>query len=445
MSRASPPSTADSPPPAFAGPGVPPATRVRHRVAGWCVALAMVTYLDRACIGVLAGEIRRDLGLGMREMGLVFSAFAFAYALFELPTAWLAEVIGPRRTLTRIVAWWSAFTMLTAAAWNYPSLVAIRFLFGAGEAGAWPGAMRTFSRWIPAPERGRVQGIFFAGAHLAAGLTPPLALLLAGLVGWRLVFVMFGLAGFAWVCGWHRFFRDHPREHPGVNATELDYIQRNTGPAGLAVHSLAGLASVLARRDLWLLCVVAFANTYGFYFVITWLPSFLQTLGLSTASLALYAGLPMILAVPADLLGGVTTDWLGRKFGLRAGRALVGGSAYLVAAAGMLLASRHAAAPHLAAVLLALGAGASMFALAASWSACIELNPAGSGIGSAVMNTAGQIGGIVSPALIAWLVERSGTGDHWQAPLQVIGGLYLAAALCWCVIDASRGPAAGPR
>ena len=138
----------------------------------------MVTYIDRACIGVLAGAIRADLGLSMTQMGYVFSAFTFAYAIFEIPSAWWGEKIGARRVLARIVAWWSAFTMLTAAATGFVSLWLIRFLFGAGEAGAWPNATRVFSRWIPVTERGRVQGIFFAGAHLAAGLTPPLVLFL---------------------------------------------------------------------------------------------------------------------------------------------------------------------------------------------------------------------------------------------------------------------------
>lgn len=415
-------------------------TRVRYRVVGWCVALAMVTYLDRACMGVLSGEIRAEFGLSMQQMGFVFSAFTLAYALFELPTAWWAETIGPRKVLTRIVAWWSTFTLLTAASWSQGSLIAIRFLFGAGEAGAWPSATRVFSRWIPAPERGRVQGVFFAGAHLAAGLTPPLVMALTPWLGWRGVFLIFGFLGYAWVFGWWRSFRDQPREHPEVNAEELHWIEAGTGEAAHSLRSLAGVARVFGRRDLWLLCIVAFANGYGFYFVITWLPTYLQTLGFSPTSLAIYAGLPMIFAVVADLLGGVTTDWLAGRLGLRAGRALVGGSAYLVAAASMWLASRTAQSPEISALLLALGGSSSMFALAASWSACIELDPAGSGVSSATMNTAGQIGGILSPILIAWLVERSSALGRWQAPLQVIAALYFTAALCWCVIDASRSP-----
>src|SRR5476651_2391087 len=160
-----------------ADPTVPagPPTRVRHGVVGLMVALAMVTYLDRACISKLAPDISRDLSLSKEQMSWVFSSFALAYAFFEVPTAWWADRAGTRGVLTRIVLWWSALTMLTAAAFSYASMLAVRFLFGAGEAGAWPCVARTFSKWIPPGQRGRVQGVFFAGAHLAGGLAPIIA------------------------------------------------------------------------------------------------------------------------------------------------------------------------------------------------------------------------------------------------------------------------------
>src|SRR6185369_16834449 len=172
------------------GPSDPsaPATRVRYRVVGFAVLLAMVTYLDRACIATLAPSIMDELDLSLNEMSYVYSAFALAYAAFEIPTAWWADRIGTRRVLTRIVLWWSGFTMLTAAAWSFTSLVVTRFLFGAGEAGAWPGVARTFARWVPRAERGRIQGIFFSGAHLAGGVTPLIVLKLLEVMSWRAVF-----------------------------------------------------------------------------------------------------------------------------------------------------------------------------------------------------------------------------------------------------------------
>jgi MFS family permease len=138
-------------------------TRVRYRVLGLAVLLAMVTYLDRVGIAVQAPDIQEDLSLSKLEMSFVFSAFALAYAAFEIPTAWWADRAGTRTVLTRIVVWRSGFTVATAAAFNFASLLLIRFLFGMGEAGAWPSVARTFSRWIPRRERGTVQGIFFSG------------------------------------------------------------------------------------------------------------------------------------------------------------------------------------------------------------------------------------------------------------------------------------------
>ena len=198
--------------------------RVRYRVVAFAVALAGVTYLDRICISTLAPLIMRDLALTKLDMSYVFSAFAVAYAVFEVPSAWWGERVGTRRVLTRIVCWWSTFTIATASVWSYSSMLAIRFLFGAGEAGAWPNAARTFSRWIPAHERGRVQGVFFAGAFLAGGLTPALVGLLEPRVGWRGVFVCFGLVGFVWAAAWYRWFRDEPAEHPAVGPAELAVI-----------------------------------------------------------------------------------------------------------------------------------------------------------------------------------------------------------------------------
>src|ERR671916_84466 len=184
-------------------------TRVRHRVLAFTVALAALTYLDRVCIshaGITAA-IEEELGLSDRQMGLVFSAFTLAYALFEIPTGAWGDRIGTRRVLTRIVAWWSSFTMLTAAAFSYGSLLLVRFLFGAGEAGAFPNVTRTFSRWFPVAERGTAQGIFFAGAHLSGGLTPMLVTALLGILPWRAIFVVFGAIVVVWAVAWYRWFR----------------------------------------------------------------------------------------------------------------------------------------------------------------------------------------------------------------------------------------------
>jgi MFS transporter, ACS family, glucarate transporter len=268
-------------------------------VVAFAVALAAVTYLDRVCIGVLAPSIMRDLGLTTIQMSYVFSAFTLAYAAFEIPTAAWADKIGSRAVLTRIVVWWSAFTLATAAATGYVVLLAIRFLFGVGEAGAWPNAARVFSRWIPSHERGRVQGIFFAGAHLSGGLTPVLVAYLATFLHWRTVFIVFGFVGVIWAAAWYWWFRDEPRDHSSVSPAERDYIEATRGmPPGHA----GSWAQVFRTKSLFPLCLQYVANTYGFYFFITWLPTYLaKARGLEKSELAIFAGMPLLLSVFADL------------------------------------------------------------------------------------------------------------------------------------------------
>jgi MFS family permease len=402
-------------------------------VVGFTVGLAMVTYLDRACIATLAPDIMRDLHLSKMEMSWAYSAFTLAYALFEIPTAWWADRCGTRRVLTRIVLWWSAFTMATATAFNFASLVILRFLFGLGEAGAWPSVARTFSRWIPLRERGRIQGIFFSGAHLAGGLTPMLALAVVALVGWRWVFVMFGLVGIAWAAAWHHWFRDEPSTHRDVNAAENSLIvaQRST-----AADHHAGWPywrRLITHRNTLALCLSYVPNSCAFYFCITWLPTYLKEKhGFAALSLGFFAGLPLMVSVAGDLFGGVATDWAVRRFGLRIGRAGVSGLGNLVAGISMIGAA-FAHDPHLAIGLISLAVASTMFTLGATWGTCLDIGGRHVGVVSAAMNTAGQIGSFFCPPLVTAMLAYYG---DWNAPVLAIGGLFLVGALCWCLIDA---------
>ncbi|HMF78184.1 MAG TPA: MFS transporter [Bryobacteraceae bacterium] len=407
-------------------------TRVRYRVVVFTVALAAITFLDRVCISIVAPDIMRDLRLTNMQMSYVFSAFTLAYALFEIPTAWWADRIGSRRVLTRIVLWWSTFTVATAGAFGYATLLVIRFLFGVGEAGAWPNVARVFARWIPARERGRVQGIFFAGAHLSGGLTPILVTYLTTFLHWRMIFLLFGCVGFVWAFGWHRWFRDEPCEHASVGAAERDLIESTRGlPSG---HG-GSWSEIFRTRSLLPLCLQYFANTYGFYFFITWLPTYLsKSRGMVKAELAIFAGLPLLLSVVADVTGGVTTDAISKRFGTRAGRCGVGAVAYLFGAIAM-LAGTLMNDGHWAGLLIALGGAASMFTLAPAWATAIELGGANSAMLSATMNTAGQVGGMLSPIVLAYIVDRLG---DWSMPLHILSALYLMAAVCWVFIQPER-------
>ena len=407
-------------------------TRVRYKVLAMAVLLAGITYLDRVCISVTAPNMMHDLGLSRIQMSFVFSAFTLAYAIFEIPTGWWGDRVGTRRVLTRIVAWWSSFTVLTGAAFSYPSLLTIRFLFGAGEAGAWPNVARTFSRWFPMRERGTVQGIFFMGAHLAGGVTPLLVTALLGHLEWRMLFVIFGTIGFLWAFAWYRWFRDDPAQHPAVGPAECAYIKSGRAAATGHHFSPAQWRSLLANRTVLALCLMYFTQTYGFNFYVTWLPTYLESSrGFSSFTLAILAGLPLTLSVVADLLGGITTDRLARRFGLRIGRAAVGGGS-LTAAGLFMIGGTLVDNPVPAAVLISLAGASSNFLLGAAWGTCIDIGGNHSGVLSAAMNTSGQIGGIISPILLAFVVQQFAS---WSSPLYLTGVLYLLGALCWVWID----------
>lgn len=410
-------------------------TTVRYKVVGFAVGLAAVTYLDRICISILAPRIMQDLSLSTVQMSVVFSAFAIAYAAFEIPTAWWGEKIGTRRVLARIVSWWSIFTMATSFAWNYSSLLVIRFLFGAGEAGAWPNAAKTFSHWIPLRERGMVQGIFFSGAHLSGGLTPIVVTALLAWFEWRQIFLLFGVIGFVWAFFWYRWYRDEPAEHPQINQAEVDLIryQRVTEPSHQGHGGM--WRRMMAQRNFWALCLQYFSNSYGSYFVMTWLPTYLEKQrGFSKAELGLFAGLPLIMSVVGDLTGGAATDYMTRRFGLRLGRISTASLGYFFAGIAMIVSTQIANA-QAAAILIAVAVTASMFTLAASWSVCMDIGGAHTGVLSAAMNTTGQLGSILSPICVGLIVQHFA---NWTAPLVIMGALYLLSAFLWLLVDPTK-------
>ncbi|NUQ65310.1 MAG: MFS transporter [Pirellulales bacterium] len=416
-------------------PSAVPESRVRYKVVGMAVLLAMVTYLDRACISTLAPYIQKDLGLDKTQMGYVFSAFALAYAVFEIPTAWWADRMGTRKVLTRIVVWWSSFTVATAGVYSYASLLVTRFLFGMGEAGAWPSVARTFSRWIPRQERGTIQGVFFTGAHLAGGLTPVLVLLLLQWVHWRAIFVIFGLVGFVWAAAWYWWFRDDPAGHPEVSAAELERITAGRQADSGQHARWEYWRRLFGQRNMLLLCLMYFPNSYAFYFCITWLPTYLQEEHHFTSVwLGIFAGMPLVLSVLSDLFGGVTTDRVAARAGLWFGRCGVGALAYVLAGLAMFVAG-VTAQPVLAAVLIALATAASMFTLGAAWGTCLDIGGSHAGVVSAAMNTSGQIGSILSPIIVAYFV---GQRADWATPMYLMGGLFLFGAVCWVFIDPRR-------
>src|SRR5256714_1535931 len=245
------------------------ATRKRYWVVALGFALAFITYIDRAAIGQAATSIAADLQLSSVQMGYVFSSFGLAYAVFEIPSGWLGDWIGPRKVLLRIVLWWSFFTAATGWAWNYPSLLVTRFLFGMGESGCFPNLAKCFSTWLPQHERLRAEGFKAASARWGGAVTPLVFVGLQQALGWRMVFQVFAAIGVVWAMVFYWWSRDDPRQRAGVNEAELQLVGAGSPQKG---HRQPPWGVFLRSRSAWLLWANWFCYSYGFYFYLTWLP-----------------------------------------------------------------------------------------------------------------------------------------------------------------------------
>jgi MFS family permease len=235
-------------------------TRARHWVIFFAVTLAILAYIDRVCISQAAPVISADLGLTKVQMGLIFSAFALAYALFEIPGGWLGDWMGARRVLMRIVIWWSLFTAFTGGMWNFTSMAITRFLFGAGEAGCFPNLTKAFTTWLPAHERVRAQGIMWTFARWGGAFTPPLVIAVFKFMSWRWAFVLFGGLGVIWAVAFYRWYRDNPRDHPSVNAAELALLGGAEKMA--AGHGDVPWDKLVESRTVWFLWLQYFCLSF---------------------------------------------------------------------------------------------------------------------------------------------------------------------------------------
>jgi sugar phosphate permease len=425
-------------------PKVAQPTRARRRVLWFAFLLAVITYLDRVCISAAAPFMMKDLNLTVLQMSVVFSAFTLAYSLFEVPSGWLGDRRGPRGVLTRIVLWWSGFTMATGAARGYASLVSIRFLFGAGEAGAFPNMVRSFSRWFPARERGQANGVLFFGSRAGGMLSAPIALLLIGRSGWRASFVMFGSLGLLWAAAWYAWFRDEPSEHPAVNAAELALIRppspvHGFGAASAVAQHHTPWRLLLTSTNLWAICAMYFGFGYGLYFYFTWLPTYLiRELGFTVLGGGFFAALPFLFAGLADLAGGWLTDALARTHGLRVARCWLGSASFLTCGA-LMFTSTIVGSPILKATLLAFALGSADLALSACWAVPLDIGADHAGVITGFMNTFGNLGGLIGPLVVGIAVDRWGS---WTFPFYITSAIYVAAAIAWLFINPNE-PIAG--
>jgi MFS family permease len=412
--------------------------KYRHRVLGLLFLLSIITYLDRVCISVAGPAMQADMNISPEIWGWVVGVFAISYAAFEIPSGALGDRIGPRKVLTRIVVWWSAFTALTGLARSVWLLIPTRFLFGAGEAGAFPNASSSISKWFPVNERARAHGVVWMASRVGGAMSPLLVVPIQQAFGWRMSFYVFGVVGIIWAVWWYVWYRDRPTEKPGVTESEIQEIGT---PASKEHHSLPW-GKVMRNPNLWAIMLMYFTYCYGSFFFLSWLHTYLvKGRGFTTTGLV-FSTLPFILGGLANLSGGFTSDLLVRKFGLKFGRrtvAMVGlGSAAMFTVATILTADKYVAL-----VFLALSYAGSDFMLPTAWAVCLDIGRKYAGAVTATMNTAGQVGSFISSVLFGYFVaygQRQGMSDlgSYNFPLIPMTIMLSISTLLWLKIDPTQ-------
>jgi len=397
--------------------------------------LSLLLYLDRACISVAKDPIAQTLGLSDSQMGWILSVFALGYSLFQTPAGALIDRFGPRKMLTAVVAFWSVFTALSGAAWNFISLIVIRFLFGAGEAGAFPGVSRAFFSWIPLKERGIVQGINFSGSRLGAAFALPVIALLIQNIGWRNSFLIQGSVVFIWAILWYTFFRDMPEKHKSVPDEEKDYIISNRQKTDGSNTEPMTVKRLLGSSNMWLAMGQYFGSNFTFFFCLTWLlPHLKSKYNLEIVEAGIYASAPLIFGAVGNWFSGFLVDYIYRTGNWKMSRrlpAVIGFSLVIIGLIGSVYQERIGGSI----IFLSLAVFGADMTLSPSWSLCIDIGKRHAGIVSGTMNMAGNIGSFVTALAFPYLKEWTGS----VMPFFFTGAvLALLSIFCWIKMDATK-------
>lgn len=408
-------------------------TNARYGVILFAVILAIISYIDRVCISKAEVLIRADLGLTKEHMGLAMSAFFWAYALFEIPGGWLGDRIGAKKALVRVVIWWSVFTALTGWVGGLVSLIVVRALFGAGEAGCFPNITKSFTVWLPTHERVKAQGIMWLSARWGGALTPFLVGWVLMFVSWRRAFEIFALLGIVWAIFFWWWYKDNPREHPSVNDAEKKIIP---DPATVTLgHGKIPWMKFVTTKDVMLLWGQYFCMSFPWVFYVTWLPTYLrEARGVPDGHFgSLLAGIPLFLGGIGCLLCGYilprVATWLGDVGKARRLMACTGfGGAALLWVISMQIAD-----PLTAMLVFGLASFSNDLAMPPSWAAAMDMGGKYTGTLSGSMNMFGNFGAALFPAVAGYILAH--TANNWNLVLYIAASVYLVGVMCWYFID----------
>lgn len=440
-------------------------TRIRYSVLGFACSLALLTYLDRICIMQAKESIRVDLGFSEKDMGLIFAAFIVGYLLLEVPGGWMGDRWGSRRVLGGIVLAWSLFTALTGCVWGFTwdsgrqlgigslavplalnslaLMLLIRFLFGLGEAGAFPNITRVIRNWFPRSERGFALGLVWTFARLGGALAPLVLSFLTLMFGWRQAFWMLGLGGAAWAMIFYLRFRDRPEEHPLCNDAERALIGHASAASEGNDHAWPSWRSLAGSLTVWAVCAASFFINLGWYFYATWQPKYWQEVHhIDYADSGWLTGAPFVCGAAGTLLGGFGSDlMLRRGISRRWSRSLIGIAGYLLAGLCILL-TGFTTTIWQAETLLCLGFLVNDLTVPIIWAVCTDVGGRSAGALSGLMNMVGGFGAVISPALLPYAHELLHAHfDHhlcWRIIFAGLASSWFLGALAWVFIDAGK-------
>ena len=353
--------------------------------------ITLLLYIDRVCISSAKDSISGDLNLTDIEMGWVLSAFALGYALFQVPGGALGDKYGVRKVMTTIMILWSIFTAFTGAAWNYVSMLFARFIFGAGEAGAFPNISRAAYSWVPLKERGIFQGINFSGSRLGAAFALPLVAYLIDAWGWRSIFYFFGGVGIICSLLFYFLFRNKPEEHSGISDEEKAYIIKNRQQEEEGEKVVLPLSKILGSKNVILAMIQYIGSNFIFFFMLTWLFPYIKAkYNLNLVTTGFYAMLPLLAGAVGNWVSGYTVDAIYKTGKWKLSRQLPAIFGFSLVVIGI-LSSLYMETALGAVLCLSVAIFGADMSLSPSWSFCMDIGKENSGKVSGMMNMAGNI------------------------------------------------------
>jgi MFS transporter, ACS family, glucarate transporter len=418
-------------------------THVRWQILTILALVMVVTALGRLNLSIAAKFMQDDFKFSTETMGWILGAFAFGYAIFQIPCGWAGDRYGPRAILTVALVWWGLCTILFSVvpslgfasplrlAWCF---ALIRLCTGAGEAASYPNANKIVAWWTAPRKRGLGSSLLLGGVG-AGGVIAPL--LFAGTNqrwGWHWSFVLTGSLAVIVAMVWFLYSTNRPEQHPRVNAAELEILESQRRPSGAHSFRLRGTPwrKMLSSGSVWALILSYFCHGYTPYIFFTWFFIYLTRVrGLTVAKGAFWGTTPFITMTLMALLGGWLSDKAVGRFGRRRGRqttACLG----MACSALLLWAGSHAVDTVSAVLLLAAAAGFSSFAAPSWWASCIDMTPNYSGSLSGLMNTCANIAGGIAPVLTARIATRFG----WSQALDFAAIVSFSAAVIWLFVNA---------